>query len=59
MTLTYSLLNENSTNPTFSATLDLKNYKNSSVWRNDGLSGMYLGLGYNTQVMANADATFC
>ena len=59
LTLSYSILNESTTNPTFSATLDLKGYKNSSVWRNDGSSGMFLGFGYNTQIMSNADATIC
>ena len=58
-TLTYTLLNESSANPTFSATLDIKNYNDTSSWKTDGKSGMYLALGYNTQVMALADVTFC
>ena len=58
-TLTYTILNENSTNPTFQATLDLKNYMNTTSWKTDGRSGVYVALGYNTKVMALADVTFC
>ena len=58
-TLSYNLLNENSTNPTFQATLNLQNYKSTDSWKTDGKSGLYVALGYNTKVMANADVTFC
>ncbi len=58
-TLTYNILNESSTNPTFQATLDLKNYMNTASWSTDGKSGVYVALGYNTNVMALADVTFC
>ena len=58
-TLNYTILNENSTNPTFQATLDLQNYKNTSTWKTDGKSGVYVALGYNTKIMALADVTFC
>ena len=57
--LSYSILNENSTNPTFAATLNLQNFLNTSWWKPDGQSGLYLALGYNALAMPNADVSFC
>ena len=59
----YEVQDANSSNPIFNATLTLYGYnataQSTSNSTNATTQGLYLGLGYNTDVMDNADFTMC
>ena len=57
--LSYTVLNETSSNPTWQATLNISNVKSASSWPTDGKSGFFMGLGYGKKFMMNIDFTMC
>ncbi len=55
----YKILREKSSNPSLRIILNLKNFNDSAYWTSSGKQGLYLGVGYNSFDMKNADFTMC
>lgn len=55
----YLVNDTNKDNPVLKMTLKLENYDISTLTGTDGKTGLYLGVGFGTQLMSNADIIMC